>query len=122
MTSRTQQINYKGKVIFMMDFSNLRDKQEIQELISESAMFIRSQPRGSVLTFTNLSGMFFNNEVRDLFSNFLKGNKPYVKGGAVIGLNGLQQIVYNGLMKLTGRDIKSFSNDISAKDWLVGMN
>jgi hypothetical protein len=122
MASRTQQINYKGKVIFMMDFSNLRDKQEIQELISESAMFIRSQPRGSVLTFTNLSGMFFNNEVRDLFSNFLKGNKPYVKGGAVIGLNGLQQIVYNGLMKLTGRDIKSFSNDISAKDWLVGMN
>jgi hypothetical protein len=122
MTSRTQQINYKGKVIFMMDFSNLKDKNEIQELISESIIFIRSQPRGSLLTFTNLSGMFFNNEVRDLFTNFLKGNKPYIKGGAVVGLNGLQQIVYNGLMKLTGRDIKSFSNDLSAKEWLVGMN
>jgi hypothetical protein len=122
MASRTQQINYKGKVIFMMDFSNLKDKNEIQELISESIIFIRSQPRGSLLTFTNLSGMFFNNEVRDLFSNFLRGNKPYVKGGAVVGLSGLQQIVYNGLMKLTGRDIKSFSNDLSAKEWLVGMN
>ena len=122
MDSRTRQISYKGKVIFMMDFSNLTSKEEIQKLITESALFIRSQPRDSLLTFTDLSGMFFNNDVRDMFSNFLKGNKPYVKGGAVVGLNGLQQIVYNGLMKITGRDIKSFNNETNAMDWLVGLN
>ena len=122
MISRTQRISYKGKVIFIMDFSNLTSKQEIQELIYESAGFIRSQPRESLLTLTNITGMFFNNDVRDMFSNFLKGNKPYVKCGAVIGLNGLQQIVYNGLMKITGRDIKSFGNEAAAKEWLVGMN
>jgi hypothetical protein len=64
--------------------------------------------------------MHFNNEIKELFQNFIKGNKPYVKAGAVIGLNGLQQIIYNGLMKLTGREIKSFASFESAKDWLVG--
>jgi hypothetical protein len=122
MMSRTQHITYKGKVIFMMDFSNLTKTQEIQELIIESALYIRSQPKGSVLTLTNLTGMYFSNEVRDLFNNFLKGNKPYIKGSAVVGLSGLQQILYNGLMKVTGRDLKSFTGESNAKEWLIGVN
>ena len=119
---RTQQIFHSGKKIFYMDFTNLTNAQEINGVINESVKHIRSQPFGSTLTLTDLNGMHFSNEIKDLFSDFIKGNKPYVKAGAVVGLNGLQQILYNGLMKITGRDIKSFSNSQSAKDWLVGFN
>jgi len=34
-------------------------------------------------------------------------------------LSGLQRIVYNGIMKITGRDIRSFETIEIAKDWLV---
>lgn len=119
---RTQQIFHGGKKIFHMDFSNLNNVQDIKGVISESIKHIRSQSSGSTLTLTDINGMHFSNEIKDLFSDFIKGNKPYVKAGAVIGLSGLQQILYNGLMKITGRDIKSFSNIQSAKDWLVKMN
>jgi hypothetical protein len=77
---------------------------------------------GSVLTLTNISGMHFNSEIKDLFQIFIKGNKPFVKSGAVVGLSGLQQLVYNGLMKITGRDIKSFNSITEAKDWLAMRN
>ncbi len=119
---RTQQIFHSGKKVFHMDFTNLNNVQEIKDVINESIKYIRIQPFGSTLTLTDLNGMHFSNEIKDLFSDFIKGNKPYVKAGAVVGLSGLQQILYNGLMKITGRDIKSFSNHQSAKDWLVSLN
>jgi len=119
---RTQQITYKGKVIHHIDFSNLSQISEIKGVVSESAGYIRSQPKGSVLTLTIITGMHFSNEIKEIFNDFIKGNKPYVRGGAVVGLSGLQQIVYNGLMRITGREIKSFSRDTDAKEWLVELN
>ena len=105
-----------------MDFTNLNNVQEIKSLINESVAHIRKQPQNSLLTLTNIEGMHFSNEIKDLFGDFIKGNKPYVKAGAVVGLSGLQQILYNGLMKITGRDIKSFGSINEAKDWLVSKN
>jgi hypothetical protein len=120
--SKAQQLVHNGKTIFHMDFSNLKDPVEIKNLINESVRHIRNQPPASVLTLTNIEGMHFNNEIKDLFNDFIKGNKPYVKAGAVLGVAGLQQIIYNSLMKVTGRDIKAFSKSEEAKNWLVGKN
>ena len=119
---RTQQLNHDGTEIYYMDFSNVTNLDEIKGIINESKKFIRVQPLGTVVTLTNMQGMHFSNEIKDLFNDFIKGNKPYVKAGAVVGLSGLQQIVYNGLMKMTGRDIKSFSSIDEAKVWLIGRN
>jgi hypothetical protein len=120
--SKTQTLVHDKKTIFYMDFSNLSNALEVKEIINESARFIRSQPAASVITLTNLEGMRFNNEIKEMFNDFIKGNKSYVKASAVIGLAGLQQIVYNGLMRVTGRDIKAFNNALEAKNWLVGKN
>jgi len=120
--SKTQQLIHNKKTIFYMDFSNLRDVVEIKSVVAESIRYIRSQPPATVLTLTNISGMHFNNEIKDLFNDFIKGDKPYVKAGAVIGVAGLQQFIYNTLMKVTGRDIKAFSTIEEAKNWLVNIN
>jgi hypothetical protein len=119
---RVQQIAHNGKSIFFMDFTNLNNTDDIKSTIEESISFIRKQQASSVLTLTDINGMHFNNDIKNLFNDFIHGNKPYVKAGAVVGLNGLQKILYNGLMKLTGRDIRSFDDHKSAKDWLVGVN
>jgi len=105
-----------------MDFSNLNNPSEIQSIIKESIRYIRLQSPASVLTLTNIQGMHFNTEIKELFNDFIKGNKPYVKAGAVIGISGMQQILYNGLMKVTGREIKAFTSAEEAKNWLTGKN
>ena len=119
---RNQLLDHKGKRIYYMDFSNLKTQDEISALINSSITFIRSQPSSSLLTMTNISNMHFNNEIKELFSSFVKGNKPYVKAGTVVGISGLQSIVYNALMKITGRNIKSMSSVDAAKEWLVSNN
>ena len=117
--SRVQLINHKGKQIFYMDFTGITNIDEIKGTVAESVAYIRKLPPSSLLTLTNISGMHFSNDIKQIFQDFIAGNKPYVKAGAVIGMSGLQQIVYNGLMKLTGRNIKSCSSIDEAKDWLV---
>ncbi|NPA37279.1 MAG: hypothetical protein GXO47_10570 [Chlorobi bacterium] len=102
-----------------MDFSEMKELTDIKNLISESAEYIRSQPEHSLITLTNLKNMHFNSEIKELFSDFIKKNKPHIKSSAVIGLSGLQQFVYNGIMKITGRNIRSFENINTAKDWLT---
>ena len=54
--------------------------------------------------------------------NSLKKNKSYIKASAIVGITGLKQIVFNGLMRITGRDIKSFSTIEQAKSWLISQN
>jgi hypothetical protein len=120
--ARTQCIVHNKKTIFHMDFSNLKSDEEIKGLIKESIGYIRTQPPASVLTLTNIQGMHFSSDIKDHFNDFISGNKPYVKAGAVIGLGGLQQIIYNSLMKMTGRDIKSFSAFEEAREWLSEKN
>jgi hypothetical protein len=116
---RVQQIKHNGKMIFFMDFSDLISESEIKEVVRESIGFIRIQSTESLLTLTIISGMHFSSKIKDIFNDFIAGNKPYVKAGAVVGLSGLQTIVYNGLMKVTGRNIKSFQTQEAAKDWLT---
>jgi hypothetical protein len=120
--AKTQLLIHNRKTIFQMDFSNLSNVNEISNLINESIAHIRNQPHESVLTLTNIQGMHFSGEIKDLFNDFIAGNKPFVKAGAVIGLGGLQQIIYNSLMKVTGRDIKAFTSADDAKNWLVSKN
>jgi len=112
-------ILHQGKSIYYMDFTGLTDEREIKQIIDKSAEFIRSQSPKSVLTLTNLEGMHFNSTIKELFSEFISGNKPHIKASAVVGLSGLQRIIYNGVMKITGRDIRSFDNINVAKDWLI---
>lgn len=120
--SRNKLITHKGKSIYYMDFSNLKSEKEITDLINTSKMFIRTQPISSVLTMTNISNMHFSNEIKELFSSFVKGNKPYVKAGTVVGISGLQSILYNAIMKMTGRNIKAMNSVDAAKEWLVTNN
>ena len=52
--------------------------------------------------------------------DYTKHNKPYVCVAAVVGLSGLQEIVYNVIVKVTGRKIATFPYVEAAKDFLVG--
>ncbi len=117
--SRVQQLTYNGKQVFYMDFSGIKSENEIVALINECKTHIRSKTPKSVYSLTNIRDMHFSGSIKDHFSDFVKGNKDYIKASAVIGVDGLKQIVFNGLMKLTGRDLRSFNDKESALEWLV---
>ena len=116
---KVQVVNYQGYKIIFIDFNGLKSVDEITLVIEIAKPFIRNNPTNSVYTLSNLNGMHFNNSIRDLFTQFTGGNKEYVKASAIIGVSGLQNIMINAINKLTGRKLKSFPDELSAKNWLV---
>jgi len=113
-------IEYKNKQVVYIDFSNMRKAEEIYAAMEIAGAFIRKQPLKSLYTLTNLSGMFFNNEIFSRMTAYAKENNPYVKASAVVGMTGMMQIFYNSFTRLTGRDVKAFSSEIEAKEFLAG--
>lgn len=95
-----------GIEIVYLDFSGLRKKEEVFAQLEYFGNYIRKQPFQSVITLTNLDEMYFNTEVYNRFTAYVKANNPYVKESAVIGLKGMMQIFYKGFVKLTGRNVK----------------
>jgi len=117
--NRTQFIDYQGKKIFYIDFSNLKTFEEIKALTLEAQKYIHSQPPLSVITLSTVENTHFNTEIKDMFTEYIKSNKPYVKTSAVIGISGLKMIMYNGMMKISGRDTRAFSDMEQAKSFLA---
>jgi hypothetical protein len=119
---RLKTITFKGKDILYMDFSGLKTVPEIKEVIEEGKKIFHSQPPFSTLSLANIEEMHFNNQIKDLFMEYVKSNKPFVKASAIIGVTGLKQVVFNGIMKMTGREVKSFDDENQAKMWLISVN
>lgn len=115
-------IDHKGIRIFYIDFTNLRTEKEIEDVIIESKNLIRSSSKKSMINLANIEGMHFNNNIKELFTEYVKGNADYVKKSAIVGVTGLKKIVFNGIMKITGRDVYCLNSIDEAKNWLTNSN
>ena len=116
---KTTTINYKGNTVFRMDFSDTKSEKEIYSVIDASIKYIRSKPNASVFAITNMKNMYFNKTVASRFTKFVKENKPYMKKSAVFGMSGIARVVFNSIMKLAERDVRSFETEEQAKNFLL---
>jgi hypothetical protein len=111
-------IQYKGVPILQIAFEGCQPP-EFLERIDYARSIIASQPLRSVRTLTLVKDARFNNKVSEAMKEYTKHNKPYVRIAAVVGLSGLQEIVFNVVVKVTGRNIATFPHVQAAKEFLV---
>ncbi len=111
-------IEHKNKKILFIDMSNLLEN-EVLEIIEYAKKIIRSQPEKSVLTLTDVTHARYNAVVVAAMQEYTKGNKPYVKAAAVLGINPIKRIIFNKIMEFSEREIHAFDSADKAKDWLV---
>jgi hypothetical protein len=113
-------IGYKHIQIVYIDFSNLKKAEEIYSVIENAESYIHRQLPRSLYILTNLTGMHFNNEIFNHITAYAKGNNPFVKRSAVVGMSGMMQIFYNTFTRITGREVRAFNSEIDAKQYLLG--
>jgi hypothetical protein len=114
-------LNFKGKTIICVDVSNLeiRRKSEFQEILARAGEKIRGKSPKSQLIITNVTGVRFDKEMADGMKEYAKGNNPYVKASAVVGLQGLQKIIFTAIKTFTGRDFHIAETMEEAQEWLA---
>lgn len=115
---RVQFIQHKGKKILHINFADCK-AEEVLTVIDQAKAVIRTQAQQSVFTLTDVTNTAFNSTVSDAMKEFVVHNKPYVVASAVVGVTGLKQIIYNAVMKFSGRTLTAFDSLAEAKDWLA---
>jgi len=115
-------IPYKGVRIVYQDWSNCKP-DIILDFIKRAKGMVVLQPKNSALVLINVKGASFNLEITRAVREFAKENTPYVKCTAVYGVEGLQEVIFKGILTFTGRKnivlVKSLDE---GKDFLAGYN
>ena len=94
----------EGKSLVFLDFSGL-EPEELEDVLKEAAGVIRSRPLKSLYTLTKVDGAHFNGEVIELLKEFAKGNDPYVKMGAIVGLGGTAETGAHRGVEILGEEL-----------------
>ncbi len=116
---RIRFVQHKGKSVLIEDFSNLGPGEEFRSSLDAARKIIRSQPQGSVLALFDATGMKFNNEMVSEVKAFVKGNTPYIRAAAVVGVAGLLHVALTAISRFSGRPFNTFSDRRTAMEWLV---
>lgn len=118
LEERVKIIEHKGKQILFINMSDLHENDVLQ-VIEHAKKIIRSQPEKSILTLTDVTHARYNAAVVSAMQEYVKGNKPYVKAAAVLGINPIKRIIFNKIMEFAQREIFAFDTAEKAMDWLV---
>jgi hypothetical protein len=116
---RIRMIEYKGKTILLEDFSNLQPGPEFYMELEKAEQLIRRQPPKSVLTLFDATNSSFDAGVLTALKNFVKGNTPFVKYSAVVGIKGLKEIGLASVSKAAGRPLELCDTREEALDFLA---
>ncbi len=118
MSGSIQWIKYQGKEILFNNRSGLR-QTEIIENVKNAVGIIKTSGKKDILYLVDNSDTIIIPEVKDFIKQAGKELTPYIKKTAVLGTNKAQGILINVLSSFTGLNIKTFADELKAKEWLA---
>jgi hypothetical protein len=111
-------IEHKGIEILRIDLSHC-EMEEIVPILNTAKKLISGRPLKSVLTLTNVSDARYTPALIRTMKEFVVHNKPFVGAGAVVGVEGILKVVFEAVIKFSGRALHLAADEGTAKDWLV---
>ncbi len=117
--SRISSIQHNGTRIVFQDFRGLTSPQDATAAFDESRATLRTCAPGTALVLTDFSGSRFNSEMVELARKLAADNKPHIRASALVGLSGLQIVLFTGINRKADRDMRWFDDLEAAKEWLV---
>ena len=106
---RVEEFVQENKIFVYIDFSGLGVDKDFQEVINHAIPAISRHPENSVFTITNIANLRFDSHTKEIAAKYMTANKPYVKFGVIIGLDGIKKMMAKAVMKLSGRSNLDFA-------------
>lgn len=118
MMARARFVDHGAKKLLLFNFSGL-EKGEAQQVMNYGSQMISHMPTASVLTLTDVTGLQYDDELKEDFKRFVEHNRPHVVAGAVVGVTGWKRLIYLAALKLSGRtNLQLCSDEAEARAWL----
>ena len=106
---RIEEFTRNGKNFIYIDLSDLRTNEEFLEMTRVIEPAVAKYPPLSLYTITNVENVRFDSASKEFVARYMEHNKPYVKHGAVIGIDGIKKVMGNMVLALSGRDNLDFA-------------
>lgn len=115
---RVRFIEHAGRRVLFINYSHC-DVAMLKAVAEEGHRVIAREQPNSVLTLNDVTGTTFDKESVAVLQAKVADNAPYVQRAAVIGINGLQRLIYEGVQAFSRRRIPLFETRAEALSWLV---
>lgn len=98
-----EEFSCDGKNFMYIDFSGLKTNEEFLAVTEEIEPAVAKYPKHSLYTITNIADIRFDTRSKEIVAQYMEKNKPYVKYGAVIGIDGIKKIMLKTIFQMSGR-------------------
>jgi hypothetical protein len=115
---RVRFIEHQGQRVLFINYSHC-DGAMLKAVAEEGHRVIALEQPNSVLTLSDVTGTTFDKESVAVLQAKVAGNAPYVRRAAIIGISGLQRLIYEGVQAFSRRRIPLFESRQEALRWLV---
>ncbi len=115
-------IEYKGKEIYFVDYTNIKTTEEFLEVIKKTNAFreqARAMGKKDILLLVDFTGSYVYGEALDALKKSGKITKELTKKEAVVGVTGAKKILLQIAQVFTGMQLRPFDTVEEAKEWLV---
>src|SRR5260370_1617884 len=106
--NRVRFITHRGKRVLWINYSHC-DVAQLKAVAEEGHRTIARELLNSVLTLNDVTGTSFDHESVESLKSKVAANAPYVKRATVIGITGLQPLIYEAVKLFTRPNIPPFS-------------
>lgn len=115
---RIRSERHKGKQVVVVDCSGL-GAADYPAVMRKGMAFIAALPKGQVLLATLVAGTRFGVGATEDVKTYSAHIRPYVKASAVVGMSGLQKVIFATARPFLHQNLQAFDDLEKAKDWLV---
>jgi hypothetical protein len=115
-------IEHKGKMIYYVDYSNIKTNEEFLHVIRQTNAFrekARAEGKRDLLMLVDLTGSFVYGEVLEEIKKAGKITKEITAREAVVGITGGKRILLKIVQSISNMNLHVFDTIEEAKDWLV---
>lgn len=115
---RVRFIEHAGRRVLFLNYSHC-DVSMLKAVAEEGHRVIALEQPNSVLTLNDVTGTTFDKESVAVLQAKVAANAPYVRRAAVVGISGLQRLIYEGVQAFSKRRIPHFETREEALSWLA---
>jgi len=117
-----EEFQREGKNFIYFNIAGLDDNEQFERFAAAAMELITKYPPKSVYVITSRME-FFDTRTKEICSDWITFNKPYVVASALVSIDGLTRMVAKSIYKKAERDLAPpFTTMDEAVAWLLTQN
>jgi SpoIIAA-like len=122
MSNGARFIEYKGKEIYFVDYTDIKSQEEFLKVIKSTNAFrenARKTGKRNVLILVDITGSYVYGETLDALKRAAKLSRELSKKEAIVGVTGPKKVMLRIVQLFTGMQLRPFVTLEEAQEWLI---